>query len=63
MKQRPEYDPKIIGMNLRRLREKKHLTVEQVRVSLSRLCTSHLQVRNRRRLSAGRHDARPHGTL
>lgn len=31
MKQRPEYDPKIIGMNLRRLREKKHLTVEQVR--------------------------------
>ena len=31
MKQRPEYDPKIIGMNLRRLREEKHLTVEQVR--------------------------------
>ena len=31
MKQRPEYDPKIIGMNLRRLREEKNLTVEQVR--------------------------------
>ncbi len=31
MKQRTEYDPKVIGRNLRRLREKKHLTVEQVR--------------------------------
>ena len=28
---RTEYDMKVIGRNLRRLREKKHLTVEQVR--------------------------------
>ena len=28
---RTEYDMKVIGRNLRRLREKKHLSVEQVR--------------------------------
>lgn len=31
MIQRTEYDPKVIGRNLRRLRERKNLTVEQVR--------------------------------
>ncbi|MGN0325541.1 MAG: helix-turn-helix domain-containing protein [Lachnospiraceae bacterium] len=31
MKCRTEYDLKVIGRNLRRLRERKHLTVEQVR--------------------------------
>lgn len=31
MKKRPEYDMKIIGANLKRLREKKHLSVEEVR--------------------------------
>lgn len=31
MQYRTEYDLKVIGRNLRRLRENKHLTVEQVR--------------------------------
>lgn len=31
MKYRTEYDLKVIGRNLRRLREREHLTVEQVR--------------------------------
>ena len=31
LKRRREYDPKLIGKNLRRLREKHHLSVEQVR--------------------------------
>ena len=30
MKFRPEYDPKVIGRNLRRLREKKNLSVNDV---------------------------------
>ncbi len=28
---RPEYDMQVVGKNLRRLRQKKHLTVDQVR--------------------------------
>ena len=31
LRERPEYDLKIIGRNLRRLREAKHLTAQQVR--------------------------------
>ena len=31
MKYRPEYDSKVIGRNLRRLREARHLSVEYVR--------------------------------
>lgn len=31
LKYRPEYDMKVVGANLKRLREAKHLTVEQVR--------------------------------
>lgn len=31
MKHRPEYDMKLIGKNLKRLREEKKLTVEDVR--------------------------------
>lgn len=31
MKYRTEYDLKVIGRNLKRLREQKHLTVEQIR--------------------------------
>ena len=34
MKHRPEYDMKLIGKNLKRLREEKKLTVEDVREDL-----------------------------
>lgn len=34
MKYRPEYDPKVIGNNLKRLRKLKNLSVEDVRVYL-----------------------------
>ncbi len=35
MKCRPEYDKKLIGRNLRRCRQAKNLTVDQVREYLS----------------------------
>lgn len=42
---RTEYDMKVIGRNLRRLREKKCLSVGTgKRISLLRLCTGSVQV-------------------